>query len=115
MLEEKKTRSQSDSADWHEARRLRITGSKCGHVLMQKKKTEALLRYCIYPKPKIHLPKAILWGRTNEDTARLQYVKYMQTHGHPNLEAKPAGFVVHPIKGWQGASPDAWVTDPTCT
>ena len=37
----------------------------------------------------------------------------MQTHGHPNLDVKPAGFVVHPIKEWEGASPEAWVTDPT--
>ena len=33
----KKTRSQSDSADWHEARRLRITGSKCGCVDAKEK------------------------------------------------------------------------------
>ena len=31
----------------------------------------------------------------------------------PGLETKRCGFVVHSEKGWLGASPDAWVTDPS--
>jgi hypothetical protein len=33
-------------------------------------------------------------------------------NGHPGLQGKKAGFVVHTKKGWLGVSPDAWVTDP---
>ena len=36
-----------------------------------------------------------------------------ETDGHPDLEASPAGFVVHPNKCWLGATPDAWVVDPS--
>ena len=36
----------------------------------------------------------------------------MQKRGHP-VKTAPSGFVVHPDKGWLGASPDACVTDPS--
>ena len=39
----------------------------------------------------------------------------MNKHGHPGLQASPSGFVVHPEKGWLGASPDAWVMDSSVT
>ena len=39
-------------------------------------------------------------------------MKYMHNHGHTDLQVDKAGFVVHITKGWLGASPDGWVTDP---
>lgn len=39
----------------------------------------------------------------------------MNKYGHPGLQASPSGSVVHLEKGWLGASPDAWVTDPSFT
>ena len=30
----------------------------------------------------------------------------MQTKGHKELQVNKAGFIVHPTKGWLGASPD---------
>ena len=80
---------------------------------MQKEKTVALLQYCIYPKPMLVLPKPIAWGRGNEQRACQASVKYMNSHGHPGLETRRYGFVSHLEKGWLGASPDAWVTDPS--
>ena len=63
---EKRTRNQVDNFEWHEARRYRITGSKCGRILEQHTRTEALLRNCLYPKPMLNpLPKSIAWGRKN--------------------------------------------------
>lgn len=53
------------------------------------------------------------WGVDNESKACRTYVQQMQTNGHPGLQVKKAGFVVHPEKGWLGASPDTWVTDPS--
>ena len=48
---ERKTRHQNSSKIWHEVRYKRITGSICGRILCQKKKTPSLLVYCLYPKP----------------------------------------------------------------
>ena len=112
---EKKTRNQGSSALWHEARRQRITGSKCGRILQQKEKTVALLLFCVYPKPMLTLPKPIAFGRKNEEKACKSYVNYMIDNGHLGLQTEKSGFVVHPGKCWLGASPDAWVTDPSVT
>ena len=76
---EKQTRRQCNSSQWHEERRRRITGSKCGRNIIQKKKTVPLLQFCLYPKPIIHLPKSILWGKENEANAHEAYVKYSPT------------------------------------
>ena len=32
--------------------------------------TSALLQFVLYQKPMLHIPKAIQWGRDNEDIAR---------------------------------------------
>ena len=48
---------------------------KCGQLVQQKEKTMALLRFCIYPK-------AIFWGKENEEKA---YEKYMGNHGHQSF------------------------------
>ena len=45
---ELRTREQNNHT-WHHARRCRITGWKCGRVLIQKTRTVALLRFCLYP------------------------------------------------------------------
>ena len=37
----------------------------------------------------------------------------MQHYGHQSLKTESAGFIVHPEKVWLGASPDAWVIDPS--
>ena len=37
----------------------------------------------------------------------------MRSHGHPDLTATEDSFIVHFEKCWLGASPDAWVTDPS--
>ena len=110
---EEQTRAQTSSAKWFEARRQRITGSKCGRILMQKEKTVALLQYCIYPKPMLVLPKRIAWGKRNKHKACKAYMNYMNSHGHPGLQTARCRFVVHLEKGWLGASPNDWVTDPS--
>ena len=53
-----------------------------------------------------------MWGKENEANARVAYVKYMHSNGHPGLIATEAGFIVHFDKCWLGTSSDAWVTDP---
>ena len=110
---ESTTRKQSDCKAWHEVRHIHITGSKCGRILLQKQKTIALLQFCLYPKAMLHQPKPIVWGKSNEVKAQLQYLRYMEENGHHDIKCDLAGFVVHPYKCWLGASPDAWVTDPS--
>ena len=111
-LLEEKTRTQSSNPLWFQARQNRITGSTCGRIIEQRWKTAALLRYVIYPKPMLHLPKAIKWGRCNEEKARQAYQKYMEEEGHEGIQVREAGFLVHDTKGWLGASTDGWVVDP---
>ena len=110
---EEQTKDQSSSSLWFSARQNRITGSKCGRILIQQRKTTPLLQSVIYPKPMLHVPKTIEWGRSNEKKACESYKKYMESNGHSDLRTIKAGFVVHPEKGWLGASPDAYVFDPS--
>ena len=69
----------------------------------------------VYSKPMDpkHLPAPIKWGIDNEGCACKEYKDYMNVNGHKGLITKPCGFVVHPTQGWLGASPDAFVFDPT--
>ncbi len=106
------TRKQSSSLLWFQERQKRITGSKCGRILIQRQRTPALLRFCLHPKPFDRVPEAIAWGQRCEPKAFTEYVKYMNFNGHAGLFAEKSGFVVHPNKGWLGASPDACVFDP---
>ena len=64
-----------------------------------------------FAKAMLHQPKPIVWGKSNEVKARLEYLRYMEENGHHDIKCDLAGFVVHPYKCWLGASPDAWVTD----
>ena len=37
----------------------------------------------------------------------------MNKNGHNGLTTKACGFIIHPTKGWLGASPNAKVNDPS--
>ena len=109
---EEHTRDQSLVREWHDIRAMRITSSICGRILVQKRKTVALLMYSLYPKPLLEpLPPPIAWGRKHEATACTSYKKLMLSRGHNGLCTYPCGFIIHPSKGWLGASPDAKVVD----
>lgn len=110
---EEKTRSQSSSSHWFDVRARRITASKCGRIICQQQRTDALLLDVLYSKrmnPDL-LPHPIKWGIENESNARDAYITYMKENGHANLETRPIGFVIHLSQGWLGASPDAFVID----
>ena len=109
------TRQQSSSKEWFSVRARRITSSICGRILIQHKKTLPLLLQCLYPKPMFDpLPAALAWGRQNESVACRKYQEYMIEHGHKGHTTHPCCFIIHPTKGWLGASPDAQVVDPSC-
>ena len=113
MLIEQNTRTQIQSPKWFAMRARRITGSKCGKILCQNERTVALLTSVLYTKPLLHLPAAIDWGTKHESSVCAAYVKYMQSKGRANLTTRKCGFIIHPIMGWLGASPGAFVDDPT--
>ena len=55
------------------------------------------------------------WGIDNESRACEAYTTYMRANGHNGLKTRPSGFIIHPTMGWLGASPDAFVIDPSTT
>ena len=71
-----------------------------------------LLVSVLYQKPMDprYLPKPMKWGIDNEKCA---CITYMRANGHDGLQTTPCGFIIHPNLGWLGASPDAFVTDPS--
>ena len=107
------TREQSQSQEWHRSRMHRITGSRCGKILNQKKKTVPLLQSVLYAPKFIVNPKPIQWGKDNEQVACQMYTSHMRRNGHPDLCVHKCGFIIHSKLGWLGASPDGRVTDPS--
>ena len=75
---EQRTLEQSNNHEWFKARSKRITGSKCGRILCQKKKSVCPLSGCLYPKPLVPLPKSIAWGRHYESIAIEKYTFHMK-------------------------------------
>ena len=109
---ERETRSQQFSKIWHEVRYKRITGSICGRILCQKKRTASLLAYCLYPKPLLDpLPAPIAWGRQHESTAIKKYLVIKNPPGSSSSITEKCGFIVHREHCWLGASPDGKVKD----
>ena len=111
---ERETRSQGYNEKWHSVRYKRITGSICGRILCQKKKTVSLLVYCLYPKPIEPLPPPIVWGRQHESIAVKKYLAIKNPPGTPCTSCttvESCGFIVHPQHCWLGASPDGKVKD----
>ena len=112
---EEDTRQQSSCKKWFSVRAQRVTGSICGKIVTQKK-TISLLRQCLYPKPMPEpLPPALSWGRQNEAVVCRKSTEFMIRNGHTDLTTHPCSFIIHPTKGWLGASPDAQVNDPSCS
>ena len=99
---------QAKSGVWHQLRAKRITGSKPGKILLQKKKSVPLLTTVMYPKP--FTTAATQWGELNEPIAKLHYAKYWNERG-VTVRVVECGLTVHPSKGFLAASPDGIVQD----
>ena len=107
---ERDTRKQCSQHEWHIVRSKRVTGSKCGRLLGQKRRSTSLLMQCLNPKPLNPPRPPIAWGRHYESVALQKYIAHMNATGH-KLMVEECGFIIHPTKGWLGASPDGHVTD----
>ena len=110
-----KNTQQSSNQEWFKVRSKRFTGLKCGRILSQKKKSVSLLREYLYPKLLDPLPKPIAWGKHYESIAIEKYNSHVKALGKNVLVSKcTCSFIVHPEKGWIGASPDGFVKDNSC-
>ena len=53
-------------------------------------------------------PTPIAWGRRYESVAIQQlYMAHMKKLGHSNISVKKCSFIIHPERGWLGASEDS--------
>ena len=107
------TRGQAETPLWYSVCAKRITGSKCGKILCQHTRTDALLKSVLYPTTLLNKPPPIQWGIHHEKLARNLYVQHMRNQGHINLSVEDCGFIVNLYEGWLGASPDGRVHDPS--
>ena len=102
------THKQASQPELYSVRSKRITESKCGKILIQKKKSVSLLRECLYYKHFVNPPKPIAWGDHFESVAVTKYYSLIK-QAHLNALVEESGFVIHLDKGWLGASPDGLV------
>ena len=72
------TRGQAEVPLWYSVRAKCITGSKCGKILCQHTRTDALLKSVLYPTTLLNKPPPIQWGIHNEKLARNLYVQHMR-------------------------------------
>ena len=53
-----------------------------------------------YTKPLIPTPTPVTWGTEHEPVAIKKYISYQNF----TISVKKCGFIIHPEKGWLGAS-----------
>ena len=110
-----KMRGQSESSDWYEERRWRITASFFGCICRRLPTTSptVLVNSIINQQFFKTVPPSCAWGRDNEDTAIKVYKVKLHEMGHTNVTVMKSGLVINPEYPWLGVGPDGLVTDPT--
>ena len=102
---EERTRSQSSSAEWVQARRPRLTASNFRRVLIRKAKVTQTFLDSMFRADTLSVP-AMDYGRRNEVKAKSKYLETF--HGRHLHEC---GLVVTNEFPFLGASPDGKVCD----
>ena len=110
---ERETKDQAQSPLWYFARRYRLTASVFGKVYQRLPSTppDSLVKQILHAQN--FSTKATEWGKENELIALKKYVEQKTSSGHAGLIAVKAGFVICEEIPFLGASPDAYVNDPT--
>ena len=104
------TTGQSSNKEWHRQRRGAITSSKF-HIIIhgtphaQERYLGEIIRGASDFRK---VPLSIKWGRCHEELALSTYVKYMMKM-HRDVEISQPGLLVHRVKPYLRASPDALV------
>ena len=107
------TRGQAETPLWYSVYVKRITGSKCGKILCQHTRTNALLKSVLYPTMLLNKPPPVQWGIHNEKLPRNLYVQDMRKQGNVNLSVEDCGFIVRMHEEWLGATPNGRVHVPS--
>ena len=98
------TRQQSLSAEWHSARRVRVTSTIVKSVANRRKHDfTAVVRSKLQSQQ--FRSSAKQYALRNESTARSEYVETGRDSNN-GLSREEVGFVVNPDTTWLGASPD---------
>ena len=110
---ERDTKDQHLSTQWYSVRRYRLTASKFGEVLHRRSGTppDALVLRIIEPKQ--FSTTATEWGKRQESVALEQYERHQRSLGHLQITVCKAGFVICEEQPFLGATPDAYVHDPS--
>ena len=82
---ELRTRTQSKSNLWHSLRRGGVTASHFEKNVSCKLPFDQLVSRLLNQPDLSNIP-GIIWGRENEEKARVAYVNYQHIHGKINLE-----------------------------
>ena len=114
---EESTREQSNSSQWYEERRIRITSSVFGRVCRRLPTTlpGPLVNSIVNQRMYQSMPLSCAWGKDNEKKALNAYKQTMHDKGHTNLVVMMSGLIINPEYAYLGASPDGIVSDPTST
>lgn len=113
-LVEKTTKLQSDSRDWFQYRKGRLTASKCKRIASLKpttSPTKALREILSYDQ--VPQTTAMQEGLEREDDIEKALLKHMEQNGHHAIRMEKSGFVVSKTHGHIGASPDRIMYDPS--
>lgn len=102
---ESATRKQGDCKRWYEERYGRLTASGFGEVV-KCRKYEGHVQTRIYPTQSHLSTSAILWGKSNEDTARKEYKK----RKGQSLKVRESGLFISP-QGFLASTPDGIICD----
>ena len=79
-----------------------MISSNCGKILHKK-----LLLFQDTAYIKIYSPPlSISWDVHNEALAIDAYIEHKHSIENHSIVVEKCGFIVHPVKGWIGASPD---------
>ena len=78
-----------------------------------EKRSIALLRSCLYPKPLVPVPKPIDYGRKMEPIAIRRYISEMKSVIGKTVSVNKCGFI-YPSKCWLGATADGHVVEDSC-
>lgn len=98
---EQRTRGQSNSKEWFQDRKQKLTSSQFGLIIKRKKISDSFIQSLINPKQFNSAPTS--YGISNEKNALDQYIKTTGNHIHD------CGLVVNHNLPFLGATPDAKV------
>ena len=85
------------------------------HLITHRTEVDSAFIQRLFEDQDLSRVPAIANGQLWEETARLDYVERMKGTGHPDIQVRRCGLILHPAYEYLGASPDGQVFDPAST